>query len=106
MEEGARTSGKDPARLVLGSVIMGSIAHDSAKGKEGAREQAAMYLANKVQNIRGSADVLLDCAGLSFDELRPITEAMEKGGRKAAAKVDGRGTPESLPYRGYARGMH
>lgn len=87
MEEGARKAGKDPADLVLGSVIVGSIGGDSAKGKEGAREQAAMYLANKVQNIRGSADVLLECAGLSFDELRPIAEAMEKGGRKAAAKA-------------------
>ena len=87
MEEGARKVGKDPSKLVLGSVIVGSIHRDSAKGKEGAREQAAMYLANKVQNIRGSADVLLECAGLTFDELRPVADAMERGGRKAAAKV-------------------
>ena len=46
-----------------------------------------MYLANKVQNIKGSADVLLECAGLTFDELRPVADAMEKGGRKAAAKA-------------------
>jgi 5,10-methylenetetrahydromethanopterin reductase len=72
---------------VLGSVIVGSIGRDSAKGKEGAREQAAMYLANKVQNIKGSADVLLDCAGLTFEELQPVADAMEKGGRKAAAKA-------------------
>jgi 5,10-methylenetetrahydromethanopterin reductase len=87
MEEGARGVGKDPSKLVLGSVIVGSISRDAAKGKEGAREQAAMYLANKVQNIAASADVLLQCAGLSFDELRPIADAMEKGGRKAAAKA-------------------
>lgn len=43
-----------------------------------------MYLANKVQNIRGSADVLLDQAGLTFDEIAPIAEAMERGGRLAA----------------------
>jgi 5,10-methylenetetrahydromethanopterin reductase len=87
MEEGASKAGKDPSKLVLGSVIVGSIHRDSAKGKEGAREQAAMYLANKVQNIKGSADVLLECAGLSFDELRPVADAMERGGRKAAAKA-------------------
>jgi 5,10-methylenetetrahydromethanopterin reductase len=87
MEEGARKAGKNPATLVLGSVIVGSIGRDSAKGKEGAREQAAMYLANKVQNIKGSADVLLESAGLTFDELLPIADAMEKGGRKAAAKA-------------------
>ena len=48
---------------------------------------AAMYLANKVQNIRGSADTLLECARLTFDEIRPIAEAMEQGGRKAAARA-------------------
>ena len=85
LEEGARKAGKDPRKLILGSVIVGSIARDSAKGKEGAREQAAMYLANKVQNIKGTAEVLLECAGLTFDELRPIADAMEKGGRKLAA---------------------
>jgi 5,10-methylenetetrahydromethanopterin reductase len=87
MEEGARRSGKDPAKLILGSVIVGSIALESAKGKEGAREQAAMYLANKVQNIKGSADALLECAGLNFAELQPIADAMEQGGRKAAARA-------------------
>src|SRR5204862_7002740 len=87
MEEGARKAGKDPSTLILGSVIVGSIGRDSARGKEGAREQAAMYLANKGKNIKGSADVLLDCAGLTFDELRPIADAMEQGDRKAAAKA-------------------
>ncbi len=85
LEEGARKAGKDPANLILGSVIVGSIGRDSVKGKRGAREQAAMYLANKVQNIKGSADVLLQSAGLTFDELQPVADAMEKGGRKAAA---------------------
>ena len=87
MEEGAQKAGKDPSRLILGSVIVGSIERDAIRGKEGAREQAAMYLANKVQNIKGSADVLLQSAGLTFEELQPVAEAMEKGGRKAAAKA-------------------
>ena len=87
MEEGARKAAKDPAQLALGSVIVGSIGRDSAKGKEGAREQAAMYLANKVQNIKGTADVLLDCAGLTREDLQPIADAMEAGGRKAAARA-------------------
>jgi len=87
LNEGARKAGKNVSDLVLGSVIVGSIGRDSAKGKEGAREQAAMYLANKVQNIKGSADILLECAGLTFEELQPVADAMEKGGRKAAAKA-------------------
>jgi 5,10-methylenetetrahydromethanopterin reductase len=87
MDEGAQKAGKDPASLALGCVIVGSIGRDSKRGKEGAREQAAMYLANKVQNIKGSAGVLLDCAGLTFEELKPIADAMEAGGRKAAARA-------------------
>jgi len=87
MDEGARKAGKDPNKLILGSVIVGSISRDSAKGKEGAREQAAMYLANKVQNIKGAADVLLQSAGLTFEELQPIADAMEKSGCKGAAKA-------------------
>ena len=87
MEDGARKAGKDPGNLDLGAVIVGSVNRDSKKGKEGAREMAAMYLANKVQNIRGSADVLLQKAGLVFEEIAPIADAMEKGGRKAAAQA-------------------
>jgi 5,10-methylenetetrahydromethanopterin reductase len=87
MEDGAKKAGRDASGLMLGSVIVGSIGRDSRQGKEGAREQAAMYLANKVQNIKGSADVLLECAGLTFEELKPIADGMERGGRKEAAKA-------------------
>src|SRR5260370_6730498 len=79
MEEGARKASRDASQLALGSVIVGSIGRDSAKGKEGPREQAAMYLANKVQNINGSADVLLECPGLAFEELHRVADAMENG---------------------------
>ncbi|MGH9774384.1 MAG: LLM class flavin-dependent oxidoreductase [Candidatus Acidiferrales bacterium] len=87
MLEGAKKSGKDGSTLDLGSVVVGSVASDSKKGRQGAREMAAMYLANKVQNIRGSADTLLEKAGLSFEEIRPIAEAMERGGRTEAARA-------------------
>jgi alkanesulfonate monooxygenase SsuD/methylene tetrahydromethanopterin reductase-like flavin-dependent oxidoreductase (luciferase family) len=46
-----------------------------------------MYLANKVQNIQASADVLLEEAGLSQEEIRPVADAMESGGRRAAAEA-------------------
>src|SRR5512132_3086224 len=73
----------------IGCTIVASI-HESDRdaGREGAREIAGMYLANKVQNIQGAADTLLDLAGLTQDEIRPVAEAMEQGGRLAAkAKV-------------------
>ncbi|MGH9862674.1 MAG: LLM class flavin-dependent oxidoreductase, partial [Candidatus Acidiferrales bacterium] len=87
MEEGADAIGRDLTQLDLGSVIVGSVAREARRGREGAREMAAMYLANKVQNIRGSADVLLQCAGLTLEEIQPIADAMEAGGRKAAARA-------------------
>jgi alkanesulfonate monooxygenase SsuD/methylene tetrahydromethanopterin reductase-like flavin-dependent oxidoreductase (luciferase family) len=43
-----------------------------------------MYLANKFQNIRGSADKLLELAEIEMEELQPVAEAMERGGRLAA----------------------
>src|SRR5918994_124480 len=48
------------------------------------RENVGRDLANKVQNIQGSADTLLDLAGIEQDEIRPVAEAMEHGGRLAA----------------------
>src|SRR5215218_5603118 len=42
----------------IGCTIVASIAEDREAGRDGAREIAGMYLANKVQNIRGAADTL------------------------------------------------
>jgi 5,10-methylenetetrahydromethanopterin reductase len=68
----------------IGCTVVASIAEDRETGRDGAREIAGMYLANKVQNIQGSADTLLDLAGIEQDEIRPVAEAMERGGRLAA----------------------
>jgi 5,10-methylenetetrahydromethanopterin reductase len=76
------------AEIDIGCTVVASIDEDRDRGRDGAREIAGMYLANKVQNIRGSADTLLDLAGLDQHEIRPVAEAMEAGGRLAAkAKV-------------------
>ena len=73
------------ADIDVGCTIVASIDEsDRAVGRDGAREIAGMYLANKVQNIQGAADTLLDLAGLTQDEIRPVAEAMEQGGRLAA----------------------
>jgi 5,10-methylenetetrahydromethanopterin reductase len=85
MKVGAELAGRDADDLDLGATIVASIDEDRDRGRQGAREIAGMYLANKVQNIRGSADVLLEKAGLTMDEIVPIAEAMERGGRLAAA---------------------
>src|SRR6058998_2988568 len=72
------------ADIDIGCTVVASIDEDRDAGREGAREIAGMYLANKVQNIKGAADTLLDLAGLTQDEIRPVADAMEQGGRLAA----------------------
>lgn len=85
--EGAERAGRDPDEIDIGCTIVASIDEDRDRGRDGAREIAGMYLANKVQNIQASADTLLDLAGLSAHEIRPIAEAMETGGRLAAKEL-------------------
>jgi 5,10-methylenetetrahydromethanopterin reductase len=73
------------ADIDIGCTIVASIHEsDRAAGRDGAREIAAMYLANKFQNIKGSADTLLELAEIEMEELAPVAEAMERGGRLAA----------------------
>jgi alkanesulfonate monooxygenase SsuD/methylene tetrahydromethanopterin reductase-like flavin-dependent oxidoreductase (luciferase family) len=64
-------AGRDPDSLDLGCTIVASVDEDREQGRDGAREIAGMYLANKVQNIQAAADTLLECAGLTQDEIRP-----------------------------------
>jgi 5,10-methylenetetrahydromethanopterin reductase len=88
IEVGAAKAGRDPNEVDIGCTIVASIGRERDEGRDGAREIAGMYLANKVQNIAGAADTLLELAGIDPEEIRPVAEAMEAGGRLAAkAKV-------------------
>jgi 5,10-methylenetetrahydromethanopterin reductase len=78
------TRGNVRSDIDIGCTIVASIAEDRDEGRDGAREIAGMYLANKVQNIKGAADTLLDLAGVDIEEIRPVADAMERGGRLAA----------------------
>src|SRR6059058_3618576 len=84
VREQIAAAGREPDSIDLGCTIVASIDEDRERGRDGAREIAGMYLANKVQNIQAAADTLLELAGLSQDEIRPVAEAMEQGGRLAA----------------------
>ncbi|MGH2920987.1 MAG: LLM class flavin-dependent oxidoreductase, partial [Gaiellaceae bacterium] len=72
------------ADIDIGCTVVASIAEERDEGRDGAREIAGMYLANKFQNIKGAADTLLELAEIEMDELEPIAAAMERGGRLAA----------------------
>jgi 5,10-methylenetetrahydromethanopterin reductase len=76
------------ADIDIGCTVVASIHEDDRDaGRDGAREIAGMYLANKVQNIQGAADTLLELAGIEQDEIRPVADAMERGGRLAAKEL-------------------
>ena len=102
---GAEKAGRDPASVDVGCTVVASIhATDRDAGRDGAREIAGMYLANKVQNIQGSADTLLE---LAQDRPRgdpPVAVAMEAG-RPAGRQGQGdRLDPRPLQAdRGHAR---
>jgi 5,10-methylenetetrahydromethanopterin reductase len=84
VRENVRAAGRDPDTIDIGCTVVASIGEDREAGRDGAREIAGMYLANKFQNIRGSADTLLELAEIEMEELQPVAEAMERGGRLAA----------------------
>jgi 5,10-methylenetetrahydromethanopterin reductase len=73
------------ADIDIGCTVVASIdERDREAGRDGAREIAGMYLANKFQNIKGAADTLLQLAGIEMEEHAPVAEAMEQDGRLAA----------------------
>jgi 5,10-methylenetetrahydromethanopterin reductase len=68
----------------IGCTIVASIHEsDRDRGRDGAREIAGMYLANKVQNIQGAADTLLDqgkpIAGTPDECIEAIEEYRDAG---------------------------
>ena len=78
---GAALAGRDPETIDVGCTLVSSIGEDEESGRDGAREIAAMYLANKVQNIQGAAEVLLQKANLEPDEIRPVAEDCRRSRR-------------------------
>ena len=75
------------ADIDIGCTVVASIHEtDRDAGRDGAREIAGMYLANKVQNIHGSADTLLDLAGIEHGRA-PARRRGDGAGRALAAKA-------------------
>jgi 5,10-methylenetetrahydromethanopterin reductase len=85
--QGAALAGRNASDIEVGATLMASIDEsDRERGRQGVREIIGVYLANKVQNIQGSADVLLESADLTRSELQPIADALDLGGRAAAGR--------------------
>ena len=92
------------ADIDIGCTVVASI-HESDRdaGRDGAREIAGMYLANKFQNIQGSADTLLDLAGIEHGRDRARRRG-DGAGRAACGEGEGdRLAPRQAASRSRAR---
>ena len=77
-------AGRDPDSLDLGCTIVASIDEDRDAGATAPGRSQACTSPTRSRTSRAAADTLLECAGLTQDEIAPIAEAMEQGGRLAA----------------------
>jgi 5,10-methylenetetrahydromethanopterin reductase len=103
IEKGAKRAGRSINDIPVGATLPFSVAEDGDAARDAIRKLTAVYIANKIQNIRN--DVILSSAGLTESEALPISEAMTRRGADAAAgmvtdeildKVVVAGTPEEV----------
>jgi 5,10-methylenetetrahydromethanopterin reductase len=82
---GAVRSGRSPETIPIGATLPFSVAEEESEAREAIRVTTAVYIANKVQNIRD--DTLMRAADLSEDEAVPIAEKLQREGPQAAARM-------------------
>jgi 5,10-methylenetetrahydromethanopterin reductase len=78
MADGFQKIGRaQPDDFPLGGVILCSIAQDGRKAREAARRSAAIYVVNKVRNIKN--DEILSSSGITDTELAPLRQRIDEG---------------------------
>ena len=85
IRKGAEKAGRSLEDVPIGASLPFCVDENGAVARDAIRELTAVYIANKIQNIRN--DVILRSAGLSEDEALPISEAVTRWGAKAAARL-------------------
>lgn len=85
IRKGAERVGRSPADIPIGASLPFSVDEDGAAARDAIRELTAVYIANKIQNIKN--DVILRCAGLTEDEAKPVSDMVTRRGAKAAARL-------------------
>jgi alkanesulfonate monooxygenase SsuD/methylene tetrahydromethanopterin reductase-like flavin-dependent oxidoreductase (luciferase family) len=82
---GATKAGRSIDTIRLGATLPFSVAEDESEARDAIRVTTAVYIANKLQNIRN--DALMNAAGLTEDEARPIADKLLSEGALAAARL-------------------
>jgi 5,10-methylenetetrahydromethanopterin reductase len=70
----------------IAAVLVCSVARDAGRARDGARRATAIYLANKLENIRN--DTLVRAAQLTAAELAPVRDALDGKGDLSASVSD------------------
>lgn len=85
MATGAAKANRSATTIPLGATLPFSVAEDESEARDAIRVTTAVYVANKLQNIRD--DTLMKAAGLTEDEARPIADKLQSDGAAAAARM-------------------
>lgn len=85
IEKGLRESGRTFDDVQIGATLPFSVHRDSRKARDSIRRLTAVYITNKVQNIRD--DTLMQAAGLTAEEAVPIAQAKAERGIDAATAM-------------------
>jgi 5,10-methylenetetrahydromethanopterin reductase len=85
IEKGATAAGRAVNDIPLGATLPFSVHEDSRKARDAIRQLTAVYIANKVQNIRN--DALMQAAGLTAAEAEPIARAKSEQGVESATRM-------------------
>jgi 5,10-methylenetetrahydromethanopterin reductase len=83
MAEGAARNGRSADAIPVGGTLPFSVAEDEEEARAAIRRLTAVYVANKVQNIKN--DALMRASGLDEDEVASIAARLQSDGPDAAA---------------------
>ena len=82
---GAAKAGRSIDTIRLGATLPFSVAVDEFEARDAIRVTTAVYIANKLHNIRN--DTLMNAAGLTEDEARPIADKLLSEGASVAGRL-------------------
>ena len=85
IRKGAERAGRTLDDVPIGASLPFAVDENGAVARDAIRELTAVYIGNKIQNIRN--DVILQSAGLTEEEALPISDALTRRGTKAAARM-------------------
>lgn len=85
IKKGADAAGRNVADIPLGATLPFSVHEDGKRARDALRRTTAVYIANKVQNIKD--DMLMKLTGVTPEEAGSISRAITEKGIEAGIKM-------------------